>query len=316
MRRNQRETAVVWEKSTGKPVCNAIVWQCRRTADICDRLVEDGYSDYIQQTTGLKADAYFSGTKIKWILDNVPGAREKAENGELLFGTVDTWLVWKLTGGRVHVTDRTNASRTMLYNIHTLSWDTKLCRLLGIPMSMLPEVKSSSEIYGETEIMGAKVPICGIAGDQQAALFGQGCFDAGDIKVTYGTGCFLLANTGHEPVQSRHGLLTTIAATEKDRAVEYALEGSVFTGGAVVQWLRDGLRIISDSKDTDYFAQKVRSSNGVYVVPAFSGLGAPHWNMRARGIITGLTISPLWAATQAGKSPVCARTAELRRTAS
>lgn len=287
---NQRETAVVWEKSTGKPVCNAIVWQCRRTADICDRLVEDGYSDYIQQTTGLKADAYFSGTKIKWILDNVPGAREKAENGELLFGTVDTWLVWKLTGGRVHVTDRTNASRTMLYNIHTLSWDTKLCRLLGIPMSMLPEIKSSSEIYGETEIMGAKVPICGIAGDQQAALFGQGCFDAGDIKVTYGTGCFLLANTGHEPVQSRHGLLTTIAATEKDRAVEYALEGSVFTGGAVVQWLRDGLRIISDSKDTDYFAQKVRSSNGVYVVPAFSGLGAPHWNMRARGIITGLTM--------------------------
>ena len=242
---NQRETAVVWEKSTGKPVCNAIVWQC---------------------------------------------AREQAENCDLLFGTVDTWLVWKLTGGRVHVTDRTNASRTMLYNIHTLSWDTKLCRLLGIPMSMLPEVRSSSEIYGETEIMGAKVPICGIAGDQQAALFGQGCFEAGDIKVTYGTGCFLLANTGHEPVQSRHGLLTTIAATEKGRAVEYALEGSVFTGGAVVQWLRDGLRIISDSKDTDYFAQKVRSSNGVYVVPAFSGLGAPHWNMRARGIITGLTM--------------------------
>ena len=286
---NQRETAIVWEKSTGKPVYNAIVWQCRRTSQLCEKLEQDGWGDYIAKATGLRIDAYFSGTKIKWILDNVKGAREQAENGELLFGTVDTWLLWKLTGGRVHVTDRTNASRTMLYNIHTLQWDEKLCDLLGIPMSMLPEVRSSSEIYGEMELMGADVPICGIAGDQQAALYGQGCHRAGDMKITYGTGCFLLANTGEEPVTSSHGLLTTIAATEQGKPVEYALEGSVFVGGAVVQWLRDGLRLISDAKDTDYFAQKVKSSNGVYVVPAFAGLGAPYWDMRARGVITGLT---------------------------
>ena len=287
---NQRETAIVWEKSTGKPVYNAIVWQCRRTTPLCEELEREGWGEYIRQATGLRIDAYFSATKIKWILDNVPGAREKAERGELLFGTVDTWLVWKLTGGRVHVTDRTNASRTMLYHIHEQKWDTKLCERLQIPMSMLPEVRSSSEIYGETELMGATVPIGGIAGDQQAALFGQGCFDKGDMKITYGTGCFLLAHTGCTPVTSRHGLLTTIAATETGQPTAYALEGSVFTGGAVVQWLRDGLRFIGDSKDTDYFAQKVRSSNGVYVVPAFSGLGAPHWKMHARGIITGLTM--------------------------
>ena len=285
---NQRETAIVWEKATGKPVYNAIVWQCRRTSELCEQLEKDGWGDYIAQTTGLRVDAYFSGTKIKWILDNVKGAREKAQRGELLFGTVDTWLLWKLTGGAVHVTDRTNASRTMLYNIHTLSWDEKLCELLDIPMGMLPEVHSSSELYGEMALMGTKVPVCGIAGDQQAALFGQGC-RSGDMKITYGTGCFLLANTGHEPVMSRHGLLTTIAATGRDEPVEYALEGSVFVGGAVVQWLRDGLRLISDAKDTDYFAAKVRSSGGVYVVPAFAGLGAPYWDMHARGVITGLT---------------------------
>ena len=286
---NQRETAVVWDKTTGKPVCNAIVWQCRRTAEICEQLARAGCGDMIAEKTGLRLDAYFSAGKIKWILDHVDGARARAERGELLFGTVDTWLLWKLTDGRVHVTDRTNACRTMLYNINTCRWDEELCRLFDIPMSMLPEVRSSSEIYGEMNLMGARVPLCGIAGDQQAALYGQGCLNEGDMKITYGTGCFLLANTGHKPVFSRHGLLTTVAATGRDMPVQYALEGSVFVGGAVIQWLRDELRFIKDSADSEYFARKVKDSGGVYIVPAFAGLGAPHWDMRARGVITGLT---------------------------
>lgn len=286
---NQRETAVVWEKSTGKPVYNAIVWQCRRTADICEQLEREGFSEYIRETTGLRPDAYFSATKIKWILDNVKGAREKAERGELLFGTVDTWLLWKLSGGRVHITDRTNASRTMLYNINTLEWDKKLCEILDIPVNMLPKVTSSSELYCEIELMGAEIPVCGIAGDQQSALYGQGCVNSGDLKITYGTGCFLLANTGNEAVKSNRGLLTTIAATAKDEPVQYALEGSVFVGGAVIQWLRDELRFISDASDSEYFAKKLKSNGGVYVVPAFAGLGAPYWDMHARGTITGLT---------------------------
>ena len=282
---NQRETTIVWEKATGRPVYNAIVWQCRRTSGYCESM--SGYADMIMQKTGLKLDAYFSATKIKWILDNVNGAREKAERGEMLFGTVDTWLLWKLSG--VHVTDRTNASRTMLYNINTLEWDKELCELFGIPMSMLPEVRSSSEIYGEMNLMGATVPVCGIAGDQQAALYGQGCLSAGDLKITYGTGCFLLANTGENPVFSRSGLVTTIAATCENEPVQYALEGSVFVGGAVIQWLRDELRFIKDAADSEYCARKVSDIGGVYIVPAFAGLGAPHWNMRARGTITGLT---------------------------
>ena len=286
---NQRETTIVWDKETGKPVYNAIVWQCRRTADICEQLERDGYSDYITETTGLKLDAYFSATKIKWILDNVEGAREKAEAGKLLFGTVDSWLLWKLTDGKVHVTDRTNASRTMLYNLHTDDWDDKLLEILSVPRSMLPKICSSSEIYGEIDIMGAKVAVSGIAGDQQAALFGQGCFYAGDAKITYGTGVFLLAHTGNEIVKSRHGLLTTVAATEKGKKCEYALEGSVFVGGAVIQWIRDELRLIADSKDSEYFARKVGDNGGVYIVPAFAGLGAPHWDMHARGTIMGLT---------------------------
>ncbi len=286
---NQRETVIVWDKATGAPVYNAIVWQCRRTADICDRLELEGHGEYIRSAAGLRLDAYFSATKIKWILDNVEGARERAERGELLFGTVDSWLVWKLTEGAVHVTDRTNASRTMLYNINTLEWDEKLCEIFGVPLSMLPEVRSSSEYYGSMNLMGAEVPICGIAGDQQAALYGQSCTKAGDLKITYGTGCFLLANTGEKPVLSKNGLLTTIAATAKDEPVSYALEGSVFTGGAVIQWLRDELRLIDDAADSEYFAGKVMDNGGVYVVPAFAGLGAPYWDMRARGVITGLT---------------------------
>ena len=286
---NQRETTIVWDKQTGEPVCNAIVWQCRRTAEICEQLAREGCGDMIAEKTGLRLDAYFSAGKIKWILDHVDGARARAERGELLFGTVDTWLLWKLTDGRVHVTDRTNACRTMLYNINTCRWDEELCRLFDIPMSMLPEVRSSSEIYGEMNLMGARVPLCGIAGDQQAALYGQGCLNEGDMKITYGTGCFLLANTGHKPVFSRHGLLTTVAATGRDMPVQYALEGSVFVGGAVIQWLRDELRFIKDSADSEYFARKVKDSGGVYIVPAFAGLGAPHWDMRARGVITGLT---------------------------
>ncbi|MGL4848733.1 MAG: glycerol kinase GlpK [Clostridium sp.] len=288
---NQRETTIVWDKHTGMPIYNAIVWQCRRTAEICDNLKEQGHEDYIRENTGLVLDAYFSGTKVKWILDNVEGARTKAENGDLLFGTVDTWLVWKLTGGKVHVTDYTNASRTMLFNIQTLEWDERMLEILDIPKSMLPEVKNSSEVYGHANLGskgGIRVPISGIAGDQQAALFGQAAFNKGDVKNTYGTGCFLLMNTGEELVQSKNGLLTTIAIG-LDGKVQYALEGSVFVGGAVIQWLRDELRIITDSSDTAYFASKVKDNGGVYVVPAFVGLGAPHWDMYARGSIFGLT---------------------------
>ena len=286
---NQRETVIVWDKNTGKPVCNAIVWQCRRTADICEKLEADGHADYIYETTGLRLDPYFSGTKIKWILDNVEGVRERAEKGELAVGTVDTWLIWKLTDGKVFVTDRTNASRTMLCNIHTGEWDEKMLSILGIPRAMLPEIKSSSEIYGYFECMGAEIAISGIAGDQQAALFGQCCFESGEAKNTYGTGCFLLSHTGNKAVHSGSGLLTTIAASEAGRPIEYALEGSVFVGGAVIRWLRDELKMIHDSKDSEYFANKVEDTKGVYLVPAFSGLGAPVWDMHARGTIVGLT---------------------------
>lgn len=285
---NQRETAIVWERETGRPIHNAIVWQCRRTAPIIDELVKDGYGDVIRKKTGLVPDAYFSGSKIKWLLDNVEGAREKAEKGELLFGTVDTWLLWKLTDGKVHMTDRTNASRTMLYNINTLEWDDELLKILNIPKCMLPEVKSSSEIYGYANIGGVNIPIAGIAGDQQAALFGQCCFDEGEAKNTYGTGCFLLMNTGGKCHYSDSGLITTIAATVSDK-VQYALEGSVFVGGAVIQWLRDEMRFFNESRDAEYYAQKVPDSGGVYFVPAFTGLGAPYWDMYARGCIVGLT---------------------------
>lgn len=289
---NQRETTMIWDKNTGKPIYNAIVWQCRRTAEICDKLREkEGMVEYIKHNTGLVLDAYFSGTKIKWILDNVEGAREKAEKGELLFGTVDTWLVWKLTNGKVHVTDYTNASRTMIYNIRELKWDDKILEELNIPKSMLPEVKNSSEIYGYANLGGkggVRTPIAGIAGDQQAALFGQTCFEKGDAKNTYGTGCFLLMNTGDEIVESKNGLLTTIGIGI-DNKVQYALEGSVFVGGAVIQWLRDELRMVDDSADTEYFASKVKDNGGVYIVPGFVGLGAPYWDMYARGSISGLT---------------------------
>ncbi len=286
---NQRETVIAWNKSTGKPIYNAIVWQCRRTADICRALEEAGHADYIRKTTGLRIDPYFSGTKIKWILDNVEGARALADSGELLVGTVDTWLIWKLSEGKVFVTDRTNASRTMLCNIHTGKWDEKMLDILGIPACVLPEIKSSSEIYGYFECMGATLAISGIAGDQQAALFGQGCFAAGEAKNTYGTGCFLLTHTGKEAVESNSGLLTTIAAGEQGRPIEYALEGSVFVGGAVIRWLRDEMKLIHDSRDSEYFARKVKDSGGVYIVPAFAGLGAPHWDMHARGTVVGLT---------------------------
>lgn len=288
---NQRETTIVWDKNTGKPVYNAIVWQCRRTAHICNELKKQGLEQYIKDTTGLVIDAYFSATKIKWILDNVEGAREKANRGELLFGTVDSWLVWKLTNGKVHITDYTNASRTMLYNIKELKWDEKMLEILDIPKSMLPEVRNSSEVYGYANLGvkgGVRVPIAGIAGDQQAALFGQAAFNKGDVKNTYSTGCFLLMNTGEKMVKSKNGLVTTIAIG-MDNKVQYALEGSVFVGGAVVQWLRDELEMISDSSDTDYFATKVEDNGGVYVVPAFVGLGAPYWDMYARGTIVGLT---------------------------
>ena len=285
---NQRETVVVWEKDTGRPICNAIVWQCRRTADICEDLRKRGLTDYIRQTTGLLIDAYFSGTKIKWILDNVPGARERAEKGELLCGTIDTWLVYKFTGGKVHVTDRTNASRTMLFDIRRMCWDDRLLKELDIPRCMLPEVRSSSEIYGYMDMAGRQVPIAGIAGDQQSALFGQGCYEEGDAKNTYGTGCFTLANIGSDIVYSDNGLVTTVAATGPNE-VQYALEGSVFVGGAVVQWLRDEMRLVDSAADTEYFATKVSDTAGVYVVPAFTGLGAPYWDMYARGAIVGLT---------------------------
>lgn len=286
---NQRETTVVWDKNTGRPVYNAIVWQCRRTSDYCKELERDTeMATYIKENTGLVVDAYFSATKVKWILDNVEGAREKAENGDLLFGTIDSWLVWKLTNGKSHITDYTNASRTMMFNIKTLEWDDKILTKLGIPKSMLPEVKSSSEVYGTTNLSGVEIPIAGIAGDQQSALFGQTCFNKGDIKNTYGTGCFLLMNIGDEMVLSKNGLVTTIAIGI-DGKVEYALEGSVFVGGAVIQWLRDELRFFDDSADTGYFATKVDDTGGVYLVPAFTGLGAPHWDMYARGTIVGIT---------------------------
>lgn len=288
---NQRETTIVWEKSTGKPVYNAIVWQCRRTSEICDELKEKGYEKLIKDKTGLILDAYFSATKIKWILDNIEGAREKAENGELLFGTVDTWLIWNLTRGKVHVTDYTNAARTMLYNIKELKWDDEILEILDIPKSMLPDVKPSSYIYGHTDegmLSGAQIPIAGCAGDQQAALFGQTCFEEGSAKNTYGTGCFMLMNTGENIFESKHGLLTTIA-WGVDGKVEYALEGSIFIGGASIQWLRDELRVLYDAKQSEFYANSVKDTNGVYVVPAFAGLGAPYWDMYARGAIMGLT---------------------------
>lgn len=286
---NQRETVILWDKNTGKPLYNAIVWQCRRTADICEELEAAGYGEYIRKTTGLRIDPYFSGTKIKWILDNVEGVREKVQAGEVLAGTVDTWLIWKLTDGKVFVTDRTNASRTMLCNIHTGEWDKTMLDMLGVPEEILPEIKSSSEIYGTFECMGAELAVAGIAGDQQSALFGQACFESGEAKNTYGTGCFLLAHTGENAVESKHGLLTTVVAGEKGRPIEYALEGSVFVGGAVIRWLRDELKLIHESSDSEYFARKVKDSAGVYLVPAFSGLGAPVWDMHARGTILGLT---------------------------
>lgn len=285
---NQRETTILWEKETGRPIHPAIVWQCRRTAAMVDELEQQGLGDYIRQTTGLAPDAYFSGTKIKWILDHVEGARERAKRGEILFGTVDSWLIWKLTGGATHVTDYTNASRTMIFNIHTLEWDQKLLDALDIPREMLPEVRGCSEIYGHAVIQDCHVPIAGIAGDQQAALFGQGCFQKGEAKNTYGTGCFLLMNTGETPCLSQNGLLTTIAVGYRGR-VQYALEGSVFVGGAVIQWLRDEMRFFTESCDAEYYATKVEDTGGVYLVPAFTGLGAPHWDMYARGCMVGLT---------------------------
>lgn len=286
---NQRETTVVWDKETGKPVYNAIVWQCRRTAPIIAEVEEKGYRETILKKTGLIPDAYFSASKIKWILDKVDGARERAERGELLFGTVDTWLVWKLTGGKMHVTDRTNASRTMLFNINTLEWDDELLNIFGVPRAMLPEVRSSGEVYGTANVGGMSVPIAGIAGDQQAALFGQCCFAKDEAKNTYGTGCFLLVNAGHTRPESKNGLLTTLAATLKREKPQYALEGSVFIGGAVIQWLRDEMRFFTDSRDAEYYARKVKDTGGVYVVPAFTGIGAPYWDMYARGAIFGIT---------------------------
>ena len=287
---NQRETTVVWDKTTGQPVCNAIVWQCRRTADMVDTLVARGYGDTIRKKTGLVPDAYFSATKLRWILDNVPGARQRAEAGELLFGTIDSWLIWNLTGGRVHVTDQTNASRTMLYNIYDLCWDEELLAVLDIPRIMLPEVKPSVCVYGETEfdLLGGCIPIAGAAGDQQCAMFGQCCFDAGQMKNTYGTGCFLLMNTGDTPVESRSGLVTTIAVGLPHK-VKYALEGSIFVAGAAIQWLRDQLDVLTSAKESYQYAVSVPDTAGAYVVPAFNGLGAPYWDQHARGCIVGLT---------------------------
>ncbi len=288
---NQRETTIVWNKETGKPIYNAIVWQCRRTAELCESLKQRGLEKFVREQTGLVLDPYFSATKVKWILDNVEGAREDAQAGKLLFGTVDTWLVWKMTQGRIHVTDYTNASRTMLFNINDLTWDKTLLTELDIPEAMLPEVRPSSEIYGQASLGGkggTRVPIAGIAGDQQAALYGQMCVEAGQAKNTYGTGCFLLMNTGQEKVTSKHGLLTTLACNAKGEPA-YALEGAVFMGGASIQWLRDEMKLLDDAKDSEYFATKVDSSNGVYVVPAFTGLGAPYWDAYARGTIVGLT---------------------------
>ncbi|MDR1909946.1 MAG: glycerol kinase GlpK, partial [Spirochaetaceae bacterium] len=290
---NQRETTILWEKATGRPLYNAIVWQCRRTSALVDSLVAGGLGEHIRKTTGLVPDAYFSGTKIKWILDHVTGARERARRGEILFGTVDTWLVWKLSGGRVHATDYTNASRTMIFDIHRLDWDETLLSALDIPREMLPELRPSSVVYGTVNIQGAEIPIASAAGDQQAALFGQCCFEKGEAKNTYGTGCFLLMNTGTEACESKNGLVATIAAgtggPSRREDLCYALEGSVFAGGAVIQWLRDELRLISDSADAEYYAGKVEDSGGVYIVPAFTGLGAPHWDQYARGAIVGIT---------------------------
>ncbi len=287
---DQRETTIVWDKNTGEPVCNAIVWQCRRTAAYCEQLVKEGYVDMIREKTGLVIDPYFSGTKLRWILENVPGARERAERGELLFGTVETWLIWKLTKGRVHVTDYSNASRTMMFNIRTLEWDKEILELLDIPACMLPEAKPSSCVYGMSDatFFGGEIPISGAAGDQQAALFGQTCFGPGEVKNTYGTGGFLLMNTGVDPVFSSNGLVTTIA-WGVDGEINYALEGSVFVAGAAIQWLRDEMRLIDSAMDSDYMARKVKDTNGCYVVPAFTGLGAPHWDSYARGTIVGLT---------------------------
>ena len=287
---NQRETAVVWDKSTGEPVYHAIVWQCRRTAEYCDELKEKGYTEMFRKKTGLIIDAYFAGTKIKWILDNVEGAREKAENGELLFGTVETWLIWKLTKGAVHVTDYSNASRTLLFNINTLEWDKEILEIMDIPEAMLPKALPSSCVYGhaDSSFLGGAIPIAGAAGDQQSALFGQTCFRPGDAKNTYGTGCFLLMNTGEKPVFSENGLVTTIA-WGLDGKVYYALEGSIFVAGAAIQWLRDEMRLIDSAMDSEYMARKVSDTNGCYVVPAFTGLGAPHWDQYARGTIVGLT---------------------------
>lgn len=287
---NQRETVIVWDKITGEPICRAIVWQCRRTAKFCDKLIADGWEEKIRQKTGLKIDAYFSATKIKWILDHVEGAREKAEKGQLLFGTVETWLIWKLTKGKIHVTDYSNASRTMLFNINTLQWDEEILVLLDIPASMLPKVKPSSYIYGETDpsYFGGRILIGGAAGDQQSALFGQTCFQPGEAKNTYGTGGFLLMNTGESPVFSNNGLLTTIA-WGLDGRINYALEGSIFVAGAAIQWLRDEMRLIDSAEDSEYMAGKVEDTNGCYVVPAFTGLGAPHWDPYARGTIVGIT---------------------------
>ena len=286
---NQRETAIVWDKNTGKPVYNAIVWQCRRTAPMIEKLKQDGWTDKIRAKTGLIPDAYFSASKIQWILDNVDGARERAERGELLFGTVDSWLIWKLTDGKRHVTDATNASRTMLFNIDEMAWDEELLQLFKIPRSMLPQVKSSGEIFGYANIGGVEVPIASVAGDQQAALYGQGCFEKGEGKNTYGTGCFLLMNAGEERPVSENGLLVTVAATRKGEKPQYALEGSVFIGGAVIQWLRDEMRFFTESKDAEYYARKVEDTGGVYLVPAFTGIGAPYWDMYARGTIVGIT---------------------------
>ena len=287
---NQRETTIVWDKTTGEPIHHAIVWQCRRTSEYCDSLKEKGLTDTFRAKTGLVIDAYFSGTKLHWLLENVPGARERAERGELLFGTVETWLIWKLTGGKAHVTDYSNASRTMLFNINTLQWDDEILAELNIPKCMLPEAKPSSCVYGETlaQFFGAPIPISGAAGDQQAALFGQTCFTPGEAKNTYGTGCFMLMNTGEKPVFSNNGLVTTIA-WGLDGKVEYALEGSIFVAGAAIQWLRDEMRLIDSSPDSGYMALKVKDTNGCYVVPAFTGLGAPYWDQYARGTIVGLT---------------------------
>lgn len=287
---NQRETSVVWDKATGEPIYNAIVWQCRRTSAYCDELKARGLTEIFRQKTGLVIDAYFSATKLRWLLEEIPGARARAERGELLFGTVETWLLWKLTGGKVHITDYSNASRTMLFNITTLQWDEEILRELNIPRGMLPEPRPSSAVYAETEptLLGGAIPICGAAGDQQAALFGQTCFRPGEAKNTYGTGCFLLMNTGERPVFSQNGLVTTVA-WGLDGHVNYALEGSIFVAGAAIQWLRDEMKLIESAQDSEYMAQKVRDTNGCYVVPAFTGLGAPHWNQYARGTIVGLT---------------------------